>query len=112
MSLYALCFILFSIGLYCLLVKRNLVKKIIGLGIAEYAVNLFFILLGFKENAEAPIIDKYAATQNFVDPLPQALILTSIVIGLGVMAVMVAISVRIYEKYRTFDIREIRRLKG
>jgi len=113
LSLYALCSILFSIGLYCLLVKKNLVKKIIGLGIAEYAVNLFFILLGYRQNGEAPIVDTYAAAgQYFVDPLPQALILTSIVIGLGVTAVMVAISVRIYEKYRTFDINEIRRLKG
>lgn len=113
MSLYALCFVLFAIGLYCLLVKKNLVKKIIGLGIAEYAVNLFFILLGYRVNGEAPILDKATpAATNFVDPLPQALILTSIVIGLGVTALMVAITVRIYEKYRTFDINEIRRLRG
>lgn len=113
MSLYALCFVLFAIGLYCLLVKKNLVKKIIGLGIAEYAVNLFFILLGYRANGEAPILERAApAAANFVDPLPQALILTSIVIGLGVTALMVAITVRIYEKYRTFDINEIRRLRG
>lgn len=112
MSLYILCFILFAIGIYCLLVKRNLIKKIIGLGIAEYALNLFFILLGYRHQAEAPILSKDAAINNFVDPLPQALILTSIVIGLGVTALMVAITVRLYEKYKTFDIREIRRLKG
>ncbi|MFA5410979.1 MAG: sodium:proton antiporter [Candidatus Omnitrophota bacterium] len=112
MSLYILCFILFAIGLYCLLVKKNLVKKIIGLGIAEYAVNLFFILLGYKSEGEAPILDKTLGATNFVDPLPQALILTSIVIGLGITALMVAITVRIYEKYRTFDINEIKKLKG
>lgn len=112
MSTYILCFILFAIGLYCLLVKKNLVKKIIGLGITEYAINLFFILLGYKTGGEAPILDKNAAITNFVDPLPQALILTSIVIGLGVTSLMVAIALRLYEKYRTFDINEIRRLKG
>lgn len=112
MSLYVLCFILFSVGIYCLLVKKNLVKKIVGLGIAEYAVNLFFILLGYRRGGEAPILDKNMISADFVDPLPQALILTSIVIGLGVTALMVAITVRIREKYGTFDIDEIRRLKG
>jgi multicomponent Na+:H+ antiporter subunit C len=112
MILYLLCFILFSIGIYCLLVKKNLVKKIIGLGIMEYAINLFFILLGYKHNGEAPILERGVVITNFVDPLPQALILTSIVIGLGVTALMVAITVRLYEKYKTFDIDEIRRLKG
>ena len=50
--------------------------------------------------------------QQSVDPLPQALVLTSLVIGLGVVALMVALSVRLYERYGTFDVREMRRLKG
>lgn len=112
MSLYILCFILFLIGFHCLLVKKNLVKKVVGLGIMEYAINLFFILLGYRSNAEAPILDPNMVITNFVDPLPQALILTSIVIGLGVTALMVAITVRIYEKYKTFDIDHIKKLKG
>ncbi len=116
MSLYILCFILFAIGLYCLIVKKNLIKKIVGLGIAEYAINLFFILLGYRPGCEAPIldpvIDRTRMVSSFVDPLPQALILTSIVIGLGVTALMVALAVRIYEKYKTFDIDEIRKLRG
>ena len=82
------------------------------MGIVEYAVNLFFILLGYRPNAEAPILDKSTTITNLVDPLPQALILTSIVIGLGVTALMVALVVRLYEKYKTFDIDEIRRLRG
>lgn len=112
MSLYILCLILFLIGIYCLLVKKSLIKKIIGLGIAEYAINLFFILLGYSKDAEAPILSRNMQISNFVDPLPQALILTSIVIGLGVTSLMVAIVVKIYEKYRTFDINKIRKLRG
>lgn len=112
MSLYLLCFVLFSVGIYCLLVKKNIIKKIIGFGIMEYAINLFFILLGYRRGAEAPILEKANVITNFVDPLPQALILTSIVIGLGVTALMVAIAVRIYEKYGTFDINGVRKLKG
>jgi multicomponent Na+:H+ antiporter subunit C len=56
------------------LVKKNLVKKIVGLGIAEYAVNLFYIFLGYRNGGEAPILDKTRVIANFVDPLPQALI--------------------------------------
>ena len=47
-----------------------------------------------------------------MDPLPQALILTSIVIGLGVLALMVALSIRLYERYGTFDVNEMRKLRG
>ena len=110
--IYLMCLILFSIGIYCILVKRNLIKIIIGIGIAEYAVNLFFILVGYRTQGRAPILTKQQVVQNMVDPLPQVLILTNIVIGLAVTVLIVAIAVRIYEKYGTFDITKIRRLRG
>ena len=107
-----MCLILFSIGIYCILVKRNLIKIIIGIGIAEYAVNLFFILVGYRVQGRAPILAQDQVIQNMVDPLPQALILTAIVIGLAVTVLIVAIAVRLYEKYGTFDIAKIKRLRG
>lgn len=110
--IYLMCLILFSIGIYCILVKRNLIKIIIGIGIAEYAVNLFFILVGYRAQGRAPILAQDQVIQNMVDPLPQALILTNIVIGLAVTVLIVAIAIRIYEKYGTFDITKIRRLRG
>lgn len=110
--IYLMCLILFSIGIYCILVKRNLIKIIIGIGIAEYAVNLFFILVGYRAQGRAPILAKQQVVQNMVDPLPQVLILTNIVIGLAVTVLIVAIAIRIYEKYGTFDITKIRRLRG
>ncbi len=110
--LYFLCFVLFSIGLYCMLRKRNLIKIIIGIIIAEYAIHLFLALVGYRFNGRAPIYAKGEEILNMVDPLPQALVLTAIVIGLAVTALIVAIAMRIYEKYGTFDITKIRRLKG
>jgi len=110
--IYLMCLILFSIGIYCILVKRNLIKIIIGIGIVEYAVNLFFILVGYRAEGRAPILIEKQVVQNMVDPLPQALILTAIVIGLAVTVLIVSIAVRIYEKYGTFDITKIRRLRG
>ena len=110
--IYLLCVLLLLIGLYGVLVKRNLIKIIIGLSIMEYAIFLFFAVIGYREGGTAPIITKGFEKAIFVDPLPQALVLTAIVIGLAVTALLVAIAVRIYEKHGTFDIREIKRLKG
>jgi len=112
MMIYLMCLVLFSTGVYCILVKKNLIKIIIGIGIIEYAVNLFFILVGYRLRGRAPILAKEQVIQNMVDPLPQALVLTAIVIGLAATALIVAIAIRLYEKYGTFDITKIRRLKG
>jgi len=112
MIIYLMCLILFCVGVYCILVKKNLIKIIIGIGIVEYAVNLFFILVGYRLRGRAPILAKEQVIQNMVDPLPQALVLTAIVIGLAITALIVAIAMRLYEKYGTFDITKIRRLKG
>jgi multicomponent Na+:H+ antiporter subunit C len=109
---YVASLILISIGLYCVVVKKNLIKIIIGLGIMEYGVNLFFILIGYRHGGTAPIMDEMVTDAIFVDPLPQALVLTAIVIGLAVTALMAAITVRLYEKYGTLDITEMQQLKG
>ncbi|MHC4623867.1 MAG: sodium:proton antiporter [Planctomycetota bacterium] len=119
---YALCFLLFMIGLYCAVVKKNMVKIVIGIVVMEYAVNLFLIMLGYRAGGEAPIVSaddifgggqiSDAFVSASVDPLPQALVLTAIVISLGSLALMISICIRTYEKYGTFDITEIRRLRG
>ena len=118
---YSLCVVLILIGLYGVVVKKNVVKIVISLAIMEYGVNLLLILVGFrwKEDGSAgaaPILSKGMGLTEFVngavDPLPQALVLTSIVIGLGVLALMVAVCIRLYERYGTFDITQMRRLRG
>lgn len=111
MEIYFLCFVLFLIGVYCILVKKNLLKIVIGLAIIEYALNLFIVVVGYKNAGHAPIMEK-GANWIYVDPLPQALVLTAIVIGLATLTLVVALCMRLYEKYKTFDITEIRRLKG
>lgn len=114
--IYALCLLLIVIGLYGVLVKKNMVKIVVSLVIMEYGVHLFLILLGYRKGGEMPIVDRGTDMAHFaehaVDPLPQALVLTSIVIGLGVLALMVAICIRLYERYGTFDVTEMTRLKG
>lgn len=107
------CIVLLLIGLYAVVVKRNLIRIVIGFSLVEYAVNLLFALVGFKSGGIPPIVTDIAQPRDgFVDPVPQALVLTAIVIGLATTALMLAMAMRIYEKYRTFDITEIRRLRG
>jgi multisubunit Na+/H+ antiporter MnhC subunit len=107
---------LFMIGLYGVMVKRNLIKIIISLIIMESAVNLFLVMIGYRKEGIAPIMTKGMEAEAFVrtavDPVPQALVLTAIVIGLGVTAMTIAIAMRLYERYGTYDIKEMRRLKG
>ena len=116
MILYFLSLVLFVMGMYCLVAKKNIIKKVIGIVITEYSINMFLILLGYRHGGIAPVLMKGMESSELVsrgvDPLPQALVLTSIVIGLGVLALMVSICLRLYEKYKTFDMSEIKRLRG
>ena len=107
-----LCLVFFSIGLYCVLRKRNIIKIIIGIGIMEYAINLFFILIGYVKEGYSPIITRGQAIPKMVDPLPQVVVLTAIVIGLALTLLLVAMAIKIYEQHGTFDITKINKLKG
>lgn len=112
MSIYLLCLVLFCLGLYCILRKRNIIKIIIGVIIAEYSANLFFILTAYKIEGRSPIYLEGVNITNMVDALPQAVVLTSIVIGLATTSLLVGLAMRIYEKNGTFDITKIRELRG
>jgi len=115
-TVYMLTFALMLVGLYAVVAKKNVVKIIVGLLIVEYAINMLLVLVGYRSGGQAPILAPEQAPADMaaraVDPLPQAMVLTSIVIGLGLTALMVAMAIRLYEKYRTFDMNEIRRLRG
>ncbi|MCD6419593.1 MAG: cation:proton antiporter subunit C [Synergistetes bacterium] len=102
--------LLIIVGLATVVFKRNLIKIVIGITIIESGVNLFLITLGYRENSVAPIYT-FAPSTKMVLPVPQALTLTSIVIGVAVMALMLSFAIRIYQHYGTLDSRKIRRLR-
>ena len=112
MIAYLMCFALFLVGLYGVITRRNLVKIAISLTVMEFSTFLFFALIGYVKDGVAPIIDPNDPVKVYVDPLPQALVLTAIVIGLATTAMMMAVIIRLYRKYGTFDIREIKNLRG
>ena len=111
---YIASFFLMVLGLYCIVTKYNLIKTVIGLSILDYGVNLLIITIGFNPGGTAPIFTQGEITvaSYFVDPIPQALTLTSIVIGACVTAMSLALVIKLEEQYGTIDTRQIRRLRG
>jgi len=106
---YVGAFGLIFIGLYIIMVKHNLIKVIIGLSIMETGVNLFLICIGYIKGGTAPIFSRESIeAASMVDPVPQALVLTAIVIGVAVLALALSLAIRLYGHYGTLDLRRIR----
>ena len=101
---------LIIIGLYAVIFKRNLIKIVIGITLIESGVNLFLITLGFRENSTAPIYTSSPSGLMSL-PVPQALTLTSIVIGVAVLALMLTLVIHIYRHYGTLDVRKIKEVE-
>ena len=104
---------LITLGTYALIAKDNLIKKIIGLGIFTDGIHLLLISIGYKQESIAPIIRdiSYQHLGAMVDPLPQALVLTSIVIELSITALALVIIIQIHKKYNTINSKHLRSLK-
>jgi len=103
---------LILIGLYAILVKRNVLKMLVGLSIMETGVNLLLISVGYVSGKSAPILSEGITPDKAVDPIPQALVLTAIVIGVATTAMALSVVINLYEKYKTLNVEEIRRLRG
>lgn len=128
--------ILFGLGTF-LILRKDVIKVIIGLSIISHAVNVLIVSTGLFNGEKAPIIDGHSTTGSsniifndmldkdllapvvaktndvvFVDPLVQALVLTAIVIGLSITAFILILAYRIHEEYGTTDITELKRLWG
>jgi multicomponent Na+:H+ antiporter subunit C len=100
------------LGLFAVLFERNLIKIAIGVSLVESAANLFLIALGYRTGGVVPIFTMAGRTKPMVLPLPQALTLTSIVIGLATTALMLSIIMRIHRLTGSLDVRDLRRLRG
>ena len=108
-------FILILIGIWGMLTQHNIIKIIIGFSIVDTGVHLIMVSIGYLSDRTAPIIDsavsKADAVNKVVDPVPSALVLTAIVIGLAVTALMLSYAVKLYNKKGTLDINEYKELK-
>lgn len=100
--------ILFGIGFIILLLQRNLIRKIIGLNIMSTATYLFLASMGCIHGRKAPIIvDGVTQAARYINPVPAGLVLTGIVVSVSFTGIMLALTVRLYRRYRTLDIDQI-----
>jgi len=109
-------FALAIFGLYGLLSQKNMIKIILGFAIFTTGINIVMVSIGYVRNGIAPILDAEGQEQlmngaTIVDPLPQALVLTSIVIGLGVTALMLAYVMKLYQDKKSLNINDYKDLK-
>ncbi len=102
---YWVCILLMVTGFYGVINGGNLVKKLMGLGIFQTSVLLFYISVGHVHGARVPILEK--GETFYVNPLPHVLMLTAIVVGVATMAVGLALVVRIKEAYGVIEEDEI-----
>ena len=108
-------FALILIGLFGALTNRNILRMIVSFSVADTGVNLVMVAVGYMHGRTAPILNEAVpaakASALIIDPVPQALVLTAIVIGVGVTALMLAYAYKLYESKRTLDISKYTELK-
>ena len=104
----AVAMILFGIGFSNLLFQRNLIKKILGLNIMDTAIYLFLAEKGYIVGRIAPIIvNGDQSVERYINPIPSGLVLTGIVVAVSVTALMLSLTIRLYQRYHTVDLDEI-----
>ena len=100
--------ILFGIGFTMLMLHRNLIKKIMGMNIMDTAVYLFLAEKGYITGRAAPIVvSGVQEVEAYINPIPSGLVLTGIVVSVSVTALMLSLTVRLYQRYHTLDLDEI-----
>jgi multicomponent Na+:H+ antiporter subunit C len=105
--------VLFCLGLYTLLTRRNLIKMVMGLSLMEASTYVLLLSLAYRPGSTAPVLlDLPQGSQRVADPVLQNFCLTAIVIGVAVTGVSLAVVVRVAQHYRTLDADEIRAMRG
>jgi multicomponent Na+:H+ antiporter subunit C len=111
---YFVYILLMMIGLYAMLAKRNLVKKLIGMNIFQWSIILFVVSIGSKVGGTIPIVEgAHGATEiavqaaHYINPVPHVLMLTAIVVGVGTTGVSLALLLWIHKIYGTLEEHEI-----
>lgn len=100
--------LLFGIGFANLLFQKNLIRKIIGLNIMDSSIYLFLAEKGYITGRLAPIVvNGIQDVDVYINPIPSGLVLTGIVVSVSVTALMLSLTVRLYQRYHTLDLDEI-----
>ncbi len=100
--------ICFAIGFSGMIINPNMIKKIISLGIVETSVTLFYVGISSLSGTEPPIISSIPFVEgSYADPVPQAVIITGIVIGFALLCLLLVFTIMLYNRYHTLDVRSL-----
>lgn len=109
---YVIAITLFTIGLYTVVTKNNLIKKFMGLNIMETSCFLLYISMGAVRGGKAPIwAEGLKRTTVFVNPIPQALILTGIVVAVSTTSLALSLMIKIYQQCGTLDAEKLKKIE-
>ncbi len=110
---------LMMIGLYAMIAKNNLIKKIVGMNILQTAIILLYVSIGAKKGATIPILEhghgdkthtvgpQLVQAVDYINPLPHVLMLTAIVVAVATLGVALALAIKVYDQYKTLEEDEI-----
>jgi multicomponent Na+:H+ antiporter subunit C len=107
---YYLIIVLLIIGLWGMLFKKNLVKKLIGMNILQSSIIIFYVASASKYKATVPVIDPRLGAiipDHYINPLPHTLMLTAIVVSVATTGVALALLITIYKRYKTLNENEL-----
>ncbi len=108
-------FLLLVIGLWGIISQRNIIRMIISFSIIDTSIHRLLVSIGYLRNRTAPIIDETVtrneAVTQVTDPVPQALVLTAIVIGVGITALLLTYALKLYRQHKTLEITHFKSLK-
>ncbi len=106
---YALISTLLGVGLYGMTLKRNLLKKVVGMTIFQTSIYLLFIQGATKQGAGIPVLDPSMGPEAafYMNPLPQVIVLTAIVVGVAITGVALSLLLIVYRRYGTLDEAQI-----
>jgi multicomponent Na+:H+ antiporter subunit C len=110
----------FTLGLYAVLTRRNVIKIVMGLSLMEASGYLLLLSMAYRSGSTAPVLlnppagqtEQSLAEGNVADPMLQNICLTAIVIGVAITAVFLAIVVRLAQHHRSIDADDLRELRG
>ena len=111
----ALGFVLLIIGIWGIISRKNIISMIIGFSIVDTSIHLLLVSIGYIKDRTAPIIGETVTRENaaklVTDPVPQALVLTAIVIGVGITALMLTYALKLYRQHKSLEISTFNSLK-
>jgi multicomponent Na+:H+ antiporter subunit C len=102
--------LLFLFGFYIMVTHKNLIRKLIGMYLLQTSVILFFVTTGVKVGSTVPILlisEQPVRPEAYANPLPAALMLTAIVVGVATLGVSLALVIAIYRQYQTLEEDEL-----